>query len=432
MLRREVLDGWLWSYRERPQVYRSTWPYKSPQAWAFFKFIASIASASSWLIFRTSAGTGTGRKPSTRVLGPQSKLWLRFHLKNWARVDATFIQSWWPRQAGRKSDISIHLWEGIENIIPILQDTISLQPFLTILESYPPMITLPLAFPRVYRLYAWMDFDDVNCKLDSFFPFPNYDFLGPLFLTLGIPPTVWGLAPPEKEFIVRIVTNNLRLDREPHSLEEFVEESREISRANMPKRTRINFTLFFHGGQHLWERGQGMELLDIYKDEWLSYSKSVAQNRDRISIYGDERYQLIASFARYINVRLDLPEPSHPRDTEPVLVTRKGLAFLCFIHNQIIQHKLYDIALYHRILVFPMYSDREIMREWVKAMEVIRRLKGLPEDYFVELPPAEDSHDSDQESYVTVGNFRQLCNGADAFIRKALTRPAGNAPNSQA
>ncbi|KAL0566465.1 hypothetical protein V5O48_015545 [Marasmius crinis-equi] len=275
-----------------------------------------------------------------------------------------------------------------------------------------------------------MDFDD--CKLDLFFPLFNNDFIVALVRTLGIPVTILGPTPPGREFILRIVTNNLKLEREPHRLEEFVEEAREISRANVPKRTRINFTLFFHVGQHLWERGQGIELLNIYKDEWSSYSNSVARNRDRISVDGDERYQLIASFARYINTRLDLREPSQPWDTEPVLVTREGLEFLRFIHDEFIRHQLYDITRYHRTIVAPTHSDRKIMREWVKAMEVIRQLKGLPEDYFVEFPPAEDSDNLDQDSEMTVGKFRQLYNGASTFIRKALTHRAGNTPNSQA
>ncbi|KAL0566466.1 hypothetical protein V5O48_015546 [Marasmius crinis-equi] len=431
MVRREVLEKWPGASPNRLQVYRSTWPYKSPQAWVFLKLIASIPSISPWLLFGTSAGTSMGRKPNIQVLDYLSKPWLRFRHENWARVDARFLNSWWPGQVGQKSDIGIHLWEGIKNIIPILRDTISLQPFLIILESYPLMITLPLAFPYFYRLYTWMDFDDVNRKLDSFFPRMNPAFFTSLYQTLGIPLTGFGPMFSEKEFIVRIVTNNLKLDREPEQLNRFVEEAREISRANMPKRTRINFTLFFHVGQHLWERGQGIELLDIYKDEWSSYSSSISQNHDRISMGGDERYQLIASFARYINTRLDLPEPSHPRETEPVLVTRKGLEFLRFIHDQIIQHKLYDIARYHRITVWPVRSEREIMKEWAKAMEVIRRLKGLPEDYFVEFPP-EGSNDSNQESEATVGKLRELCNGISAFIRKALTRRAEDAPNSQA
>ncbi|KAL0568156.1 hypothetical protein V5O48_013838, partial [Marasmius crinis-equi] len=336
-------------------IHGSAWSYKSPQAWAFFKVLSSSAEP----------GQALERTMEELVSICQS----------WAHTDLMLLKSQRPEIGNQ------HLWKGIRSVIPRLKDTVSLQPHLRrILQSFSLKIALPLGFPEYYRLYTWIE--SSMFRIDTVFP----SVMGALD-NLGIPLQDGGVltAPPVTKTMMRIVTNNSTLDSEhlPEDLFPFLSEAREISKGNIPTQTGINFTLFFQIAERVWEGSRGVELLNIYKDEWIRYSNFVALNYGRILVAGDERYQFIASFARYINTRLDLPEP---RDTEPVLLTEKGCEFLHYIHNQIIKHKLYNMARYRRIVAFPVDSTSQIINNWMDAMKVVQQMKELPNDYFVEFP----------------------------------------------
>ncbi|KAL0566716.1 hypothetical protein V5O48_015288 [Marasmius crinis-equi] len=411
---------------EHSQTYWSTWPYKSPQAWAFFRFIIPITS---WPF----SGTGKARVLQRMI---QS---LRAWSTSWPDIDSGLIELWQPA----REDIDIHLWEGVKFTLRRFDHVPSLQPHLrTILGSIPPGIALPMGLPQYYRAYTWIESDSLT--IDSFFP---YTWENELSIELGIPSLSFREPPPDREFILRVITNHLKLDAWPERFDEFMEESRRISQENMPKRTRINFTPFFHIAERLWKENRGVELLDIYRNEWDTYSNFLARNPENILMNGDERYQLIASFARYINTHLD-PAPSPPPpppvvlteeglQTPPppdVLLTKEGLDFLNFVHNQIVQHKLYDMVRYDRIVIFGVDPTSQIIANWVKAMEVVRQRIESREDYhFVEFPPSEAPANPDtQDPKATFGKFGELRNGIVTFIRNALTPRAGKTSNSPA
>ncbi|KAL0563637.1 hypothetical protein V5O48_018428 [Marasmius crinis-equi] len=408
---------------EHPQTYRLFWPYKSPQAWAFFRFIIPITS---WPF------SGTGKARILQRVMQRLRTWST----SWPDIDSALIELWRPA----REDIDIHLWEGVKFTLRRFDHVPSLQPHLqTILRSVSPEIALPMCMPHYYRAYTWINLD--NLTVDSFFDVETNPKRDELFVELGIPELSQSELPPDREFILRVVTNNLKLDASPKPFNRFTEESRRISEENVPKRTKINFTLFFHIAERLWKENRGLELLDIYRNEWRTYSNFLARNPGTISFIGDERYQLIASFARYINTHLD-PPPSPVSLTEAglrtpppdVLLTKEGLDFLDFVHNQIIEHKLYDMVRYDCIVYFRARPTSWIIANWVKAMEVIRQNLGSREDYrFVEFPPSEARANSDtQDPKTTFGKFRELRNGISAFIRNALPRRAGSTPDSQA
>ncbi|KAL0566432.1 hypothetical protein V5O48_015583 [Marasmius crinis-equi] len=420
LIRREVQWFYTMADHDRPQVYWSTWPYKSPQAWAFFRLIASVVSFAPWLLFTLNGSGYTEAKPDIRVLGDMTTIILA-SCSEWSIIDVLLVQLWKPDN----EEMSIHLWEAMKSAVGILRGVSSLHPYLhAILNSFSPRIALPLSLPEFFRVYTWMNSDHLT--VDSFLPLGScYQH----FYGLGIPSTADIVTQPEMEFILRIVAN-MELNKQPDYLDEFLKEARTISRDNVPKRTRINFTIFFHVAKEIWEGNRGIELLDIYKDEWTAYSDSVPQRAKRISVDGDERYQFIASFARYIRACLDHQEALP--DAEPILMAHhKGLEFLRFIHNQIIEHKLYDMTQYAASSTTSNVnanSTSEIIHNWVGAMKRVQRVKKLPMHYFMELPPP-NSDALDPEA--PAGGFGGI-RGIDASIRGALSRRTGNMPHSEA
>ncbi|KAL0567876.1 hypothetical protein V5O48_014118 [Marasmius crinis-equi] len=439
MIHRKAVHLFLPDFESPPQVYQPTWPYKSPQAWGFFKFFTSIYS---WAISGMSVRTSARRA----LLAFNNTITFINRFTNWSRGDLFFVEPWWLREV----EIDIHLWEGIKSITVMFRDIDWIQPyFVTILETYSPSIAIPLALPYLHRVYTWMSSDD-DFKVDS--------FVGPATARnasvektldeLGIPSWAMDIdRSTERDFVfqLRIIKNNWLLNTKITGADDFVAETQRISKENVPKRTKINFTPFFHVAKQLWEDNHGMELLDTYRDEWVTYSGSIT--KERIAIDGDERYQLMGSFARYIKRHLNPTRASSSSSSsseemgegeeglasssnaQPILASDKGLEFLHFIHNQIIGHKLYDMEHYDDIATFDIDSTRRILNDWVAAMEVVRRMRGLPGDYFAEFPP--DEPDT-QESEETVGKSGVL-GRIGTSMRNALARTrAGNTPDSQA
>ncbi|KAL0567487.1 hypothetical protein V5O48_014504 [Marasmius crinis-equi] len=351
-------------------------------------------------------------------MGSLSKQYFSNRFTNWPKVDATFIQLWWPG-IPEQSDASIHLWGGIKNTILLSGNIVSLKPLLTILRCFPLSIALPLGLPHLHKAYTWMNFDDYT--IDSFFVSPP-GFLRDLFHMQGIPVTSNNCLPPEKEFIHRIVTNNWKLDKHPEHFGEFVQEARRVFEENIPKRTRVNFTLYFHVAEQLWARNRGAELLEIYKNEWIAYSHS-GLDTSVSTLDGDERYQLIAGFARSVKTHLD------PRKISSVLMTDEGVEFLRYIHEQILEHRLYKTTGY--VTISTVILDN-ILKDWVEAMEVIQQAKGLPDDYFTTFPnPESPSHRDTQDSEVMAGENNGLRIKIITLIRSAMTRRAGDAPGPE-
>ncbi|KAL0567878.1 hypothetical protein V5O48_014120 [Marasmius crinis-equi] len=295
MIRQKALEVF-YAYRKgRAEVYRPTWPYKSPQAWGLFKVFTSIISISPWVIFATSAGHSTSIKLPD-LTNTMTIFLNRF--TNWSQGDLFFVDPWWLGE----SPIEVHLCEGIKYITEIFRDIVSIQPFLvTILKTYSPSIALPLALPCYHRVYAWIDSDDF--KINSFVgPAATRDAsINETLDRLAIPSWATDTEPSSERdstLQLQIIKNNWMLDTKRAGADEFVAEIRRISKENVPKRTKINFTPFFCMAKQLWEDNRGVELLDIYRDEWMAYSGSIA--KEKIATDGDERYQLMASFARYI------------------------------------------------------------------------------------------------------------------------------------
>ncbi|KAL0566228.1 hypothetical protein V5O48_015788 [Marasmius crinis-equi] len=405
MIAREMLGSKMMvGSADRLQFYRWTWPYKSPQAWAFFKFTAFLVSTFPSLL----PGAWKKPKPVVQILKLSMSAVLPLY-NTWSLTDHLLLESWSPKN----KDIDIHLWEGIKYVRSMPRDPVSLEPYLrTIFDSFSPTIAYHLGRSDQHRVYTWIDPAVASSDYSGY----RYK--------LGIPPTAEWAAPPDKELILRIVTNSLALEENAQSGQlyaNFLNEVRKISRENVPRQTRINFTLFFYVAERLWDGNRGIEMLDIYRAEWHAYSHSDVDKR--IIADGDERYQLVACIARHIKARLGCQQPLHPQTTRSIFTTKQGLEFLRFIHNQILEHKLYDTNRYQRFQTFDAHSTLMILNDWVEAMKLVQRVGTLPENFeFVEFPTPG----------VIAPKSRRLRN-IGAFIHNALPwRRAENAPDSQA
>ncbi|KAL0568153.1 hypothetical protein V5O48_013834 [Marasmius crinis-equi] len=435
MIRRQALKVFPTYPKSRTEVYRPTWPYKSPQAWGLFKFFTSIISISPWVIFANSAHYSTG----INLLDLTNTMTIFLNrFTNWSQGDLFFVNPWWLDE----NKIDVNLWEGIKSITAIFRDTIFIQPYLvTILKSYSPSIALPLALPRYHRVYTWIDSEDF--RIDSPAVKARNAKINETLDRLAIPSWTTDTEPSlerDSALQLQIIKNNWMLETKRAGSDEFIAETQRISKENVPKRTKVNFTPFFCMAKQLWEDNRGVELLDIYRDEWMAYSGSIAN--EKIAIDGDERYQLMASFARYIKRHLDLTREQEEEevregeegltsssDPQPILTSDKGLEFLHFIHNQVIEHKLYDMERYANIATFPVGFTWDIIDDWEDAMKVVQRMKGLPGNYFAKFPSDESGR---QHSEETVGRSGVL-GRIGASVRNALARTrARNIPDSHA
>ncbi|KAL0579708.1 hypothetical protein V5O48_002272 [Marasmius crinis-equi] len=344
-----------------PGVYRLVCPYKSPQAWAFFRLLVSLLSLPRILdpiplfsrAFLKSKPRGDRRDFSFAVASQ-----LR-GLTEWSVVDLRCII-----RGGQT-----YQFEGFRWLISLYRDTPSIKPYLhSLLRSYSSHNLFPTTFPQYRRIYTWtdpMDVDLAGLSLGLPISYNTRNIMeDPICPLVPLPVTPSGV-----DLIRRICLNSALLLHYPSS--GGVVKARRISKENVSEQTGIRFTLPFHAVESLWKRypdddsrveNMGLELLDVYREEWEKFSRDVGEPTD----VWDERYQVLASFARHLHSQL----PEH----QTALLTDRGVRFLRFINEQAITFKL---SAHHPGL----------METWNRAMRLVQQAKELPGDFFGEITP---------------------------------------------
>ncbi|ESK89192.1 hypothetical protein Moror_5199 [Moniliophthora roreri MCA 2997] len=341
-------------------------PYKSPQAWAFYRFYCKFMQPLLNISF-------------IRDFLIKRGLWypLRVPAKDWSSLDLNIVRRTDvnPREFPRAENVNLRLFElrGIQWAAATFRDSPSMFPHLVnILKTLHPSVAMASVFgTRYWPLVIWEDIthsdveialkDDVAFESVRKAGFGAYSFLS---RQPGIPnPTT---LEPLGVQLLYYQQCCLALARNATSVDDVMFKLcgaiSQFKKSGVLEATGLRFYLPFPVADKLWThpdekiRAASMCLLQYYEESWKDYP-----GEGEVS---DERTAFIKVLAEHIN-REDC--------TSELVLRKRGQSFLSFINREILRHRLYQ-------------GHMSLASEWNRAMCRAQVEAGLPSDFFEPVP----------------------------------------------
>ncbi|KAK7030389.1 hypothetical protein VNI00_014133 [Paramarasmius palmivorus] len=341
-------------------------PYKSPQAWAFYRFYCKIMQPFIDL-------------PYIQEFLVNRGLWypLKVPAKDWSTLDLRIVRrtDTNPKEFPATEHISLKVYElrGMQWVASLFRDTPSMFPhIINILKTLHPSVAMTSVFgAQHWPLVIWEDVthSDVETALRDDYTFEtirksglgNYTFVSRQ-PTISYPIT---LQPAGVQLMyyqqcwMTLARNTTRVDDVLYKLCGSISQFRT---SGLLESVNLRFYLPFTVPDTLWThpnkgiRQASMCLLQFYEESWKQYPEGEESF--------DERTAFIKVLAAHINREDCLSE---------IAVRKRGHAFLSFVNREILRHRLYNP---HMVL----------MSEWNRAMSKVQFEGGLASDFFEPVP----------------------------------------------
>ncbi|KAK7014058.1 hypothetical protein VNI00_019441 [Paramarasmius palmivorus] len=336
--------------------YQFICPYKSPQAWLFYRFVCKILHPLSKL------------SPSI-VPSWLDALCYQSRASDWSAFDLRVVRQYDQHVRGggvRLFNLQLYQLRAFEWAVTMFRDSPLMIPHLqNVLGTIPPSVAISAVLGH-WNVALWIDVSKADVELGVADPkgfrdqYWWHEYLPSLsrFPRDAIPDSVISQA----EGVKFLFGHRLLMaseDQIPHGFHAALKR--------MGVQTAgFHFVAPFSVLGRLWAhqdagvQKQSLVLLRLYEESWKSCSGVENDDDER---HLEERTAFTTVLAKHIN-RTDR--------TSVLITSRHGQEFIKFIHNEIIAQKL--------------YNQRKLHEEWQQAIERTREVGNLPTDYFAPLP----------------------------------------------
>ncbi|KAK7037849.1 hypothetical protein VNI00_010810 [Paramarasmius palmivorus] len=353
--------------------YQFICPYKSPQAWLFYRFVCKILHPLSkfWL--------STG-KFERRIWKPAPAL--RYHIESsasdWSAFDLRVVRQYDQHVKYGGDDLfslQIYQLRAFEWAVTMFRDSPLMIPHLqNVLGTIPPSVAMSAVLGH-WDVALWDDVSVSEVQLavaDPGEPAPQIlpsDFLVyfPQHPTTAIPaPVICQSEGIKFLFEHHYLMTGKSDDAIPAALGQMGVQTAGF---HFVAPLSVLGRLWAHQDAGFQKRG--LALLHLYEESWKSCSGVENDGDDR---HRKERTAFVSVLAKHIN-RTD--------HTSVLITSKRGRGFIRFIHNEIICQRLYAQSYWMsgHVIWFPLY-------QWQQAIERTREVGNLPPDYFAPLPPS--------------------------------------------
>ncbi|KAK7043847.1 hypothetical protein VNI00_008012 [Paramarasmius palmivorus] len=359
-LRTDIKVGWF----ERLS-YQFICPYKSPQAWVFYRVVCTL------LYFFSRLSQGKRAPASSEYIVPPASDWSSLDL----RVVRQYDQQVRVLDNQKLFNLQVYQLRAFEWAVTMFRDSPSMIPHLqNVLETIPPPVAMSAVLGR-RDIALWTDVSKADVDLAVQDPegfrrqystsrTTGLSILDHLPRLPAIPDPVI-LQPEGIKFLFKHQMLMMKRYHKGH-----VSNLSDVFRTSLEdmgvQTTGFHFIVPLSITGRLWThqnsdiQKQSLALLTHYHESWNLCSK-VSEDK-----HSSERLAFVLALARHIN-RTDHTSAS------ALITSRRGQEFMRFINQEIITQALYNGKSFARA-------------EWVRAIERTREAGKLSSDYFAQLP----------------------------------------------
>ncbi|KAJ8090695.1 hypothetical protein PM082_018257 [Marasmius tenuissimus] len=352
--------------------YQSVCPYKSPQAWGIFRLMGRFVT----IRYRWFQPTQLSKTFSANYTAAMDIM------DDWAAVDFDITKRSEERTNGLRF---MYQFRGLRWFMSMFRDMPSMWPFIqTVLESFDAKEMFPVVFVHWAGLYTWTEptQEDIPELVQGGLLTEKHNELGLAVSSVHETPYLseyhWKWLTSVYWYRTYLDSHHPRTDEDLlHFLRLEIPVTLRLARRNNPQQTNIYFILPFYLSEKLWThrneevRKFGLEILNIYREEWISFCASGRMGEK------DERFAFIESFARHI-----LSSVEETGASSALMTSESGMEFIRFLNDQII-----DCRLFLRAKEFaPLATPRNtILDHWASATQKLN--ERLPHSFFRAIPP---------------------------------------------
>ncbi|KAK7014457.1 hypothetical protein VNI00_019351 [Paramarasmius palmivorus] len=351
--------------------YQFICPYKSPQAWLFYRFVCKILHPLSKFWKSTNYFEWKYKK-----LAPALRYHIEWPASDWSSFDLRVVRQYdqhvyeqdrFTQEREGRFSLQVYQLRAFEWAVTMFRDSpLMIPPLQNVLGTIPPSVAMSAVLGH-WDVALWVDVMRADVELAVADPEGfrrQYVSLLHLPRQTAIPRPV--VSQPEGiKFLFKHQNLMTWTGEDNYSIPAALDQMG-VQTAGFHFVAPLSVTARLWAHQDAGVRKQSLALLQLYKESWKSCSG--VEN----GIHGrhfDERLAFVRVLAKHINYT----------DRTSVLITSKqGREFIRFIHHEIITQRLDVYA--------PLF-DRV---EWLRAIERIREAGDLPSDYFTPLPNPED------------------------------------------
>ncbi|KAK7037843.1 hypothetical protein VNI00_010804 [Paramarasmius palmivorus] len=350
--------------------YQFICPYKSPQAWLFYRFVCKILHPLSKFPKFTKSSEWGYKKPAPA---------LRYHIESpasdWSSFDLRVVRQYdqHVNDEDRKDLFSLQVYQlrAFEWAVTMFRDSPLMIPHLqNVLGTIPPPLAMSAVLGR-WDVALWTNVSKSDIEVAVADPEGfrrqylcgrkiRFNFLHwlPQFPLAAIPDSAI-FQPDGIKFL---------FEHQHLMIEDGNNDIQGALKRMGVQTSCFHFTTPLSVMGRLWAhqdavvREPSLHLLGLYEESWKSCS---SVDSDKNSTHYSERLAFVLVLAKHIN----------RTDRTSVLITRKrGQEFIRFIHHEIITK-----GVYHDCFAFDNV-------EWLRAIKRTREVGNLPSDYFAPLP----------------------------------------------
>ncbi|KAK7037844.1 hypothetical protein VNI00_010805 [Paramarasmius palmivorus] len=344
--------------------YQFICPYKSPQAWLFYRFVCKVLHPLSKFWLSTREFERRNEKPALalryHIESPASD-WSSFDLRV-ARQYDQHVQDYWQNNL---FSLQVYQLRAFEWAVTMFRDSPLMIPHLqNVLGTIPPSVAMSAVLGHS-DVALWSDVSRADVELGVADPEgfrrqymwnEEFDYLEdlPRLPQSAIPDPAIFQPDGIKSFFQHQYLMTGKGNNDIHTALERM--GMQTAGFHFVAPLSVLGSLWAH--QDAGVRKQSLALLRLYKESWKSCS-SVAGNKHRY-----ERLAFVLVLAKLIN---------HTDRTSVLITSKRGREFIRFIHHEIINQGFYS---------WGAFDDAE----WLQAIERSREVGDLPPNYFAPLP----------------------------------------------
>ncbi|ESK85794.1 hypothetical protein Moror_2407 [Moniliophthora roreri MCA 2997] len=337
--------------------YQFICPYKSPQAWLVYRLSSMILRPLLKIPAIDDFLHEKARRFWDHIEWPASD-WSSFDL--W--VVRQFDERVWLHFGGDSFNLKVYELRAFEWAVTMFCDSPSMIPHLqNVLETIPPSVAVSAILGRWDRtMWEAVSMHDVDHDL-------RYQYLD-----LLLNPTIRHPVLQQPEGINLLFHHQYwaKIAADPFLDDDVFDQLiGSMKRADLQHSTGLRFVIPFSVVDALWTHGdspicaKSLTLLSFFEESW---KPCPGYDEER---YDNERWAFMKALANHINCK---------DRVSALLTSKRGQAFIRFIHNEAITRRLF---FHDGFSGFGSFRDT-----WTQAIERVQEVGGLPSDYFAPIP----------------------------------------------